>query len=107
VFVLFRRIEEVVQTGCVLSTDPTLGRSDEVRRLSYVKFKVWFWAGDYNRRGEADRPECNAFAGGPLNARKRKLYSKLHLHSIHTLQNHVSQRRSLGDKSQPQKQGEE
>jgi len=29
------------------------------------------------------------------NARKRKLYSKLHLHSIHTLQNLVSQRRYL------------
>jgi hypothetical protein len=29
------------------------------------------------------------------NARKQKLYSKLHLHSIHSLQNLVSQRRYL------------
>jgi hypothetical protein len=29
------------------------------------------------------------------NARKKKLYSKLHLHSIHSLQNLVSQRRYL------------
>jgi hypothetical protein len=29
------------------------------------------------------------------NARKKKLYSKLHLHSIHNLQNLVSQRRYL------------
>jgi hypothetical protein len=32
--------------------------------------------------------------GNPT-ARKKKLYSKLHLHSIHTLQNLVSQRRFL------------
>jgi hypothetical protein len=29
------------------------------------------------------------------NARKRKLHSKLHLHSIHSIQNLVSQRRYL------------
>jgi hypothetical protein len=42
------------------------------------------------------------------NARKTKLYSKLHLHSIHSLQNLVSQRRYL-ERQKPtfQKQGEE
>jgi hypothetical protein len=41
------------------------------------------------------------------NARKKKLYSKLHLHSTHSLQNLVSQRRYLEDKSHLQEYGEE
>jgi hypothetical protein len=43
------------------------------------------------------------------NARKKKLYSKLHLHGIHSFQNRVFQRlyHTWKDKSQPQKQGKE
>jgi len=39
-------------------------------------------------------------------ARKKKLYSKLHLHSLHTLQNFCPDDDTWTGKSQPQKQGE-